>query len=194
MLIVLSPAKTLDFESPSKSDKFSEPEFVSQTEVIAKKMRTVSRKKLAELMKISANLAALNYDRFQNFEPGYVKHGTRTAIHAFKGDVYLGLEAEKFTTKQLDFAQNHLRILSGMYGLLRPMDLIQPYRLEMGTKIGIQRKKNLYEFWGNQISESINTQLSQLKQDILVNLASNEYFKAVDKKSLNANVITPAYF
>ena len=193
MLIVISPAKTLDYESPPGVDSFSQPEYLDQSQILIDKLRKQTANKLGKLMKISPALSELNKARYQQwqlpFEPGNAKQ----AVFAFKGDVYIGLEADTMSKADLHWAQQHLRILSGLYGLLRPLDLMQPYRLEMGTALKTRRGKNLYEFWNNRISDGLNQQLKDIHSSCLVNLASNEYFKSVKPKYLNADVITPAF-
>ena len=193
MLTVLSPAKTLDYESPSITDQTSTPQFMDQSALLVDDARTMAPDDIRSLMGVSEAIASLNHERFMNWAPESTIANAKQAILAFKGDVYTGLEAETMSTKDLEFAQVHLRILSGLYGLLRPLDLMQPYRLEMGLKFSNQRGKNLYEFWGERITDAINTDLSSAGMETLVNLASNEYFKAVKTKSLNADIITPQF-
>ena len=193
MLTVLSPAKTLDYESPSITDQTSTPQFMDQSALLVDDARTMAPDDIRSLMGVSEAIASLNHERFMNWAPESTTANAKQAILAFKGDVYTGLEAETMSTKDLEFAQVHLRILSGLYGLLRPLDLMQPYRLEMGLKFSNQRGKNLYEFWGERITDAINTDLSSAGTETLVNLASNEYFKAVKTKSLNADIITPQF-
>ena len=193
MLTVLSPAKTLDYESPSITDQTSTPQFMDQSALLVDDARTMAPDDIRSLMGVSEAIASLNHERFMNWAPESTIANAKQAILAFKGDVYTGLEAETMSTKDLEFAQVHLRILSGLYGLLRPLDLMQPYRLEMGLKFSNQRGKNLYEFWGERITDAINTDLSSAGMETLVNLASNQYFKAVKTKSLNADIITPQF-
>ncbi len=161
-------------------------------------MQTVSRKKLTELMGISKDLAQLNYERYLSWQPdsdNYRNHpgNAKQALLAFRGDVYLGMEAETFSEEDFAFAQDHLRILSGLYGLLRPLDLIQPYRLEMGTKLPVRRKKNLYQFWGPRLTDKVNEVLADSPSPVLVNLASKEYYSSLQPDGLNARIITPAF-
>jgi len=144
-------------------------------------------------MKVSTKIADLNFDRYEAWKKPFTPKNAKQAILAFKGDVYTGLDAESFKADDFKFAQNHLRVLSGLYGLLRPLDLMQPYRLEMGTKLDTEEGKNLYEFWGSDITQGLNKQLKKIKSDTLINLASNEYFKSVKSKELNATIITPAF-
>lgn len=193
MLTVLSPAKTLDYESPSITDQTSTPQFMDQSALLVDDARTLAPDDIRSLMGVSEAIASLNHERFMNWAPESTTANAKQAILAFKGDVYTGLEAETMSADDLEFAQAHLRILSGLYGLLRPLDLMQPYRLEMGLKFSNQRGKNLYEFWGERITDAINADLSSAGTETLVNLASNEYFKAVKTKSLNADIITPQF-
>lgn len=193
MLTVLSPAKTLDYESPSITDQMSTPQFMDQSALLVDDARTLAPDDIRSLMGVSEAIASLNHERFMNWAPKSTTANAKQAILAFKGDVYTGLEAETMSTNDLEFAQAHLRILSGLYGLLRPLDLMQPYRLEMGLKFSNQRGKNLYEFWGERITDAINADLASAGTETLVNLASNEYFKAVKTKSLNADIITPQF-
>ncbi|MEM7038733.1 MAG: peroxide stress protein YaaA, partial [Bacteroidota bacterium] len=154
---------------------------------------TISRKKLTELMGISKNLAQLNYERYLEWEPEFSPGVAKQAILAFKGDVYLGLDAPSFTEEDFDFAQQHLRILSGLHGLLRPLDLIRPYRLEMGTRLKIRRKKDLYHFWGERLTDKMNETLTEADSNIVINLASKEYFSALQPETLKARIITPSF-
>ena len=193
MLTVLSPAKTLDYESPSITDQTSTPQFMDQSALLVDDARALAPDDIRSLMGVSEAIASLNHERFMNWAPESTTANAKQAILAFKGDVYTGLEAETMSTNDLEFAQVHLRILSGLYGLLRPLDLMQPYRLEMGLKFSNQRGKNLYEFWGERITDAINADLASAGTETLVNLASNEYFKAVKTKSLNADIITPQF-
>ena len=193
MLMLISPAKTLDFETPSKTKKKSEPDFLSDSQQLIDELKVLSPADISELMHISDKLGDLNYQRFHNWHLPFDADNAKQSILAFKGDVYTGLNAQAFTSQDFSFAQKHLRILSGLYGLLRPLDLMQAYRLEMGTKFSNERGKNLYEFWGEAITAAINKQLKSIKSDVLVNLASNEYFKAVKPKLLNADIITPVF-
>ena len=191
MKIVISPAKSLDFESRLPTDRFSQPAFVEQ----ARKINTVLAKKkpkaLSKLMSISEKLAELNWERNQSFAPPFTSANARPAVYAFNGDVYQGLDVHSLEESQLDSLQDSLRILSGLYGLLKPLDLIQPYRLEMGTQLRIGRKKNLYEFWRKQLTAQLNGELAD--DELFINLASNEYFSALDAKSLKVPVISPIF-
>ena len=193
MLIVISPAKTLDYETPAKTKTFSEPDFLDQSQVLIEELRELNPAQVSSLMKISDKLGQLNFARYHDWSRPFTADNAKQALLAFKGDVYTGLEAESFKAQDFKFAQKHLRILSGLYGLLRPLDLMQPYRLEMGTKFANSQGKNLYEFWGSTITDGLNAQLKKLKSQQLINLASNEYFKSVQPKALNAEVITPVF-
>ncbi|WP_444923841.1 peroxide stress protein YaaA [Microbulbifer sp. DLAB2-AF] len=193
MLIVISPAKTLDYESEIPTLETTQPDFLKESAALIGELRDLSPQQISSLMKISDKLGVLNYDRFQDWKRPFTNKNARPALLAFKGDVYTGLAAETMGKRDFSYAQKHLRMLSGLYGLLRPLDLMQPYRLEMGTRFENSRGKNLYEFWGEQITETLNAQLHALKSRELVNLASNEYFKAVKPKALDAEVITPHF-
>jgi len=193
MLILISPAKTLDFETPPTTGIATQPAFLEQSEALIKELQALTPHKISALMGISEKLGSLNYERYVDWRVPFTKNNAKQAMLAFKGDVYTGLEADNFSTAHFRFAQKHLRILSGLYGVLRPLDLIQPYRLEMGTKFANPRGKDLYEFWGSAITDNLNAQLKALKSDVVINLASNEYVKSVHKKDLNAQVIAPAF-
>ena len=193
MLIVVSPAKTLDYETPPKIREFSQPDYLDDSQQLVTRMRQFTAPQLSKLMGVSDKIADLNVDRFKNWNPKFTQKNAKQSVLAFKGDVYTGLDAESFSAKDFKFAQKHLRVLSGLYGLLRPLDLMQPYRLEMGTKLDTDHGKNLYDFWGSTITEGLNAQLKKTKSKYLINLASNEYFKAVKPKELDAEVITPAF-
>ncbi len=193
MLAVISPAKTLDFESPSLTNSSSCPEFLDHSESLINKLRTLSESKLSSLMSISSKLAALNQQRYQDWNLPFTASNSKQAIMAFKGDVYTGFNFEKYNEKDFAYAQSHLRILSGLYGLLRPLDLIQPYRLEMGTKLRTPQGKDLYEFWSSTLTNAINGAIKNSGIQILVNLASNEYYNVVDKSALRGRVITPIF-
>ncbi|GAB2904303.1 peroxide stress protein YaaA [Microbulbifer echini] len=193
MLIVISPAKTLDYESDIPALETTQPNFLKESAALIQELRALSPQQISSLMKVSDKLGVLNYDRFQTWKRPFTDKNARPALLAFKGDVYTGLAAETMGKRDFSYAQKHLRMLSGLYGLLRPLDLMQPYRLEMGTRFANSRGKNLYEFWGEEITEELNEQLHKLKSHELVNLASNEYFKSVKPKVLNAEVITPHF-
>ena len=193
MLIVLSPAKSLDFDTKARTRKFTEPEYLAESTQLVGQLQKLSPEDFSELMHISSDLGELNHMRFANWHTPFDLKNSKQAIFAFKGDVYIGLEAEKFSRADLNFAQNHLRILSGLYGLLRPLDLMQPYRLEMGSKFKNKKGKNLYEFWDDQLTENLNELFEKDKKPVLVNLASIEYFSAIKPKSLNAEIISPVF-
>ena len=194
MLILLSPAKTLDFETKPKTDKASKPIFSGNTNKLVRKMQEKSPEDISKLMGISANLANLNAERYRNFNVrgGSQKH-RKQAILAFKGDVYQGLDVQSYNERDFTFAQKHLRILSGLYGLLKPLDLIQPHRLEMGTRLKTEKGETLYDFWGDNIPDSIFKELCSHKNQSLINLASIEYFKAVSRIESKTTVITPVF-
>lgn len=192
MLTLVSPAKTLDYESPLATDTYTQPRFTEQSQQLIKTLRELSVQDVAELMKLSDKLASLNVARYQSWQPEHTPDNARPAVLAFKGDVYTGLDAESFSEADFSFAQQHLRILSGLYGVLRPLDLLEPYRLEMGTRLKTASGDNLYQFWGDRITAALNEEL-KTSGDVVVNLASNEYFKAVQPKALNARLITPVF-
>jgi|TARA_R110000772_G_scaffold88469_8_gene183838 cytoplasmic iron level regulating protein YaaA (DUF328/UPF0246 family) len=193
MLLVVSPAKNLDYESPVATEKFTQPELLEHSKVLMKKCKTLTPADISSLMGISDKLAGLNAARFGEWATPFTPENARQAILAFNGDVYTGLDAPSFSEKDFAFAQQHLRILSGLYGLLKPLDLMQAYRLEMGKKLDNDRGTNLYQFWGDIITEHLNTALTAQGDNVLINLASNEYFKSVNKKVLKAEIITPAF-
>ena len=195
MLTVVSPAKTLDFASRVRTRKFSQPRFLEQASRLVEHMQTLDPGDLSELMDISPELAQLNWRRYASWQPPFSLGNARQAVFAFRGDVYLGLRAERFGTAELNFAQRHLRILSGLYGLLRPLDLIQPYRLEMGRRVSVDGASNLYDFWGARLAQSLNEDFAAQpqKRKLLVNLASNEYFQSIGAEELKAEVITPVF-
>ena len=191
MKIVISPAKTLDYETKLPTTRGTQPEFLETTATVNRKLARMSKKEISELMGISDKLADLNYNRYQGFEEEHNKKNSRPAVYAFNGDVYTGLDAYTIPIEKLDFLQDSLRILSGYYGILRPLDLIQPYRLEMGTSLSVGRKKDLYELWQEKVTNYLNAELAE--DELFVNLASNEYFKAVNVKKLKVPVITPVF-
>jgi cytoplasmic iron level regulating protein YaaA (DUF328/UPF0246 family) len=193
MILVISPAKTLYEKCPIQLDNFSTADFLSEAEKIVSVMKKKKPAQLAKLMDISQKLAEQNFRRFQEWSLPFTPENSWQAILMFNGDVYQGLKAETFSNTEFETAQSHLRMLSGVYGLLKPLDLIQPYRLEMGTDISIARKKNLYEFWKTKITAKLNQELLETGQRELINLASNEYFSAIDAKKLKARIITPAF-
>lgn len=191
MKIVISPAKSLDFDSNAPTQEFSQAIFLKQAERLNKILKKKSVRSLSKLMSISTALGQLNYERNQNWELPFDPDNSKQAVFAFTGEVYRGLDAKTIPVKDLNFLQDHLRILSGQYGILKPLDLIQPYRLEMGTKLKVGVKPNLYKFWDDQITKSLNEEFEE--DDFLVNLASNEYFKVLQKKDLKVPVITPVF-
>lgn len=193
MLLVVSPAKNLDFESPLVTHKYSQPELLTHSQLLIDECIKLSPADISSLMGISDKLAGLNAARFGQWSQPFTPENARPAVLAFNGDVYTGLDAKSLSEDDFDFAQQHMRILSGLYGLLKPLDLMQAYRLEMGVKFANQRGANLYQFWGDIITEKLNEAITSQGDDLLINLASNEYFKSVKKKALKATVITPAF-
>ncbi|MBL7003193.1 MAG: peroxide stress protein YaaA [Gammaproteobacteria bacterium] len=193
MIIVISPAKTLDFESTMPTEMYSQPTQLEQSQLLINRLKDLSSLDLSELMHISTKIADLNFERNHAWQTPFTKDNARQALFAFKGDVYTGIDAYSMTDANIAFAQKHLRMLSGLYGLLKPLDLMQAYRLEMGSKLQNLRGKNLYEFWGDRITNIINEELKANNSDTLLNLASNEYFKAVKVKQVNADIITPQF-
>ncbi len=191
MKIVISPAKSLDFESALPTEKYTQPAFLAQSEKLNKVLLKKKPKALSELMRISDNLAQLNWQRNQEFSTPFTVENARPAVYAFNGDVYQGLDAATISEEKLDKLQDTLRILSGLYGILKPLDLMQAYRLEMGTQLKVGRKKNLYEFWKKDLTDHLNSELEA--GELFINLASNEYFGAVDEKALKVRVITPIF-
>ena len=189
MLAILSPAKSLDYESQLTTRKISEPAFVADSIELIEQLRHYQPDELASLMRISDKLADLNHQRYLNWSPNFGADHARPAVLAFKGDVYIGLDAASMSERDFTWAQKHLRILSGLHGLLRPLDGIQPNRLEMGTALPNPRGKNLYAFWGNKVTEALNQAIAEQQQKVLINLASNEYFDVLDTQSIDARVI-----
>lgn len=193
MLILVSPAKTLDFEQPPLTREHSLPDFLSSSQQLINVCRQLTPADIASLMKVSDNIAGLNAARFGDWQPDFSLDNAKQAIFAFRGDVYTGLDADSLGKPALERAQQQLRILSGLYGLLRPLDLIMPYRLEMGTKLANSKGKNLYEFWGNSLTEAVNECLEAQNDKLIVNLASNEYFKAIKPKQLDGQLVSPVF-
>lgn len=191
MKIIISPAKSLDFKTALPTSTFTESSFLEQSKKINALLKKQSPKQLSELMSISDKLATLNYTRNQDWQLPFTPENARPAVYAFSGDVYAGLDAYSIPMAKIDVLQDKLRILSGLYGLLKPLDLIQPYRLEMGTKFPVGRSKNLYEFWRKSLTEALNNEMSS--KDILVNLASKEYADAIDFKAIKANIVVPEF-
>ena len=193
MLIVISPAKTLDYETAPATKKHTQPALLKQSEELIDVLTTIEPAGIEKLMKISPKLAELNVERYHNWSRPFKPSNAKQAVLAFKGDVYTGLQAENFKEADFAYAQQHLRILSGLYGVLRPLDLMQAYRLEMGTKLANSKGNNLYDFWGDEITKNINKQLKSIDSNILLNLASNEYFKSIKTKDINADIVTPIF-
>lgn len=193
MIIVISPAKTLDFETPLSTQTHTQPDFLDDSALLIDALRKLEPGEIGALMSISPKLATLNSNRYFAWKRPFTLNNARQAILAFKGDVYTGLDTDTLTTADLAFAQNHLRILSGLYGVLRPLDLMQPYRLEMGTAFKNPRGNNLYEFWGDTITQALNRELQKQPDAVLINLASNEYFHSIKPDQLNARIITPIF-
>tara|TARA_Y100001935_G_scaffold255662_1_gene270821 strand:- start:1393 stop:2157 length:765 start_codon:yes stop_codon:yes gene_type:complete len=193
MLLIVSPAKKLDYEAPALTDKFTKPDYLNDSQKLINELKKYSALDLAELMNLSIKLAELNFDRYQSWKKQVDEKSGKQCIFAFQGDVYKGLDASSLSSRDLNFAQKHLRIISGLYGLLKPFDLMRPYRLEMGTNLKNERGKNLYEFWGEKITEGINEQLKLQSGKFVINLASNEYFKSIKKPKILGKVITPVF-
>lgn len=191
MKIVISPAKTLDYKSKLPTTRATQPKFLEEAELINNKLERKSKKAISDLMSISDKLAELNYQRYKEFSTPFTKENARPAVYAFAGDVYTGLDAYTIPSEKLDLLQDSLRILSGMYGMLRPLDLMQPYRLEMGTKLAVDRRKDLYAFWKKTLTETLNDELED--DELFLNLASVEYFNAIDEKKLKVPVIAPVF-
>ena len=193
MLILISPAKTLDYQSDLATQRYTQPELLAYSQQLIKVARSLSEPQIASLMGISDKLASLNVTRFHEWQPSFTPDNARQAILAFKGDVYTGLQAEGFSEGDFDFAQQHLRMLSGLYGVLRPLDLMQPYRLEMGIRLANPKGKDLYQFWDTVITQTLNKALAAQGDNVLINLASDEYYKSVKPKLLNAEIIKPVF-
>lgn len=191
MKIVLSPAKSLDYESELPTDKATQPQFLDEAETLNRELAEMSKDELKDLMDISQNLADLNYERYQKFSTPFTKNNARPCIYAFDGSAYKELDAYSIDQEHINFLQDSLRILSGMYGLLRPLDLMQPYRLEMGTKMQINGHDRLYDFWGDSLTEALNEEMDE--DELFVNLASKEYFKALNTDKLKTDIITPKF-
>jgi len=193
MLITLSPSKGQDFETPAPSDIYTIPDQLDDSQLLINKAKKLDIKDVKALMDVSENIAILNVERFNTWQTPFTPDNAKPALFAFKGDVYSGIQKEKYTNDDLAYAQDHLRILSGLYGALRPMDLIQPYRLEMKTKLKNPRGENLYQFWDERITEKLNNTLDKQKEKVLVNLASNEYFKSVKPKKLDGRLLNISF-
>lgn len=193
MLIVISPAKTLDFDTAPSTDKHSKPDFLRHSRQLIDVLRDRSPDEISSLMGISSKLADLNYQRYTDWHTPFTPANAKQAVLAFKGDVYVGLEVDEYSERDFDYAQKHLRILSGLYGLLRPLDLIQPYRLEMGTSLTNPKGKDLYEFWGKRLTNALNCAIVQEKPKVLFNLASQEYWSAIQADAIDARIVTPNF-
>lgn len=193
MLALISPAKTLDYETALPTDIYTQPRLLEQSQQLIDVCRKLSATEIASLMTVSEKIANLNVERFRDWNAEFNFSNARQALFAFKGDVYTGLDAYHLKDQDIDFAQQHLRMLSGLYGLLRPLDLMMPYRLEMGTKLKNTRGNNLYEFWGSIITDQINQDLAEIDAKLLVNLASDEYYKSVNEKKIQAEIIKPVF-
>ncbi|WP_050461974.1 peroxide stress protein YaaA [Herbaspirillum autotrophicum] len=193
MLIVLSPAKSLDYDAPPVTDLHTTPDFIARSAELIEVLKHKAPAQIATLMGISDQLAALNVDRYASWSRKFTKKNSKQAVLAFNGDVYEGLDASSLSPKQLDYLQSHVRILSGLYGALRPLDLMQPYRLEMGTRLPNPGGKDLYAFWGDTVTQALNAVLSEHKSKVLINLASEEYFKVVKPKLLDGRIVAPVF-
>jgi len=193
MIFLLSPAKTLDFENAALTEEFTQPRLLEDSKALNQVAKALSADEIKSLMGVSDNIAELNRQRFEDWSPPFTVQNAKQAVFAFKGDVYTGLNVETCSKEQVGYVQDHVRLLSGLYGLLRPLDLMQAYRLEMGVKLENDRGPNLYKFWGGRITELLNDDLKESGSNVVVNLASNEYFKSIDKKQLNAQLITPVF-
>lgn len=193
MLAIVSPAKKLDFNELAAPAPHSQPEFLEQAEILVDAAKKLSRADLARLMKLSEKLTELNFQRFKAFKPPFTPANAKQAVLAFSGDTYIGLDAGTLSEDDLVYAQNHLRILSGLYGMLRPLDLIQPYRLEMGSRLSNPEGGDLYDFWGDDLADAIDETVADHKEPVVINLASNEYFKATSPKTMKTRVITPVF-
>lgn len=193
MITILSPSKTQDFSANGVPEDYSQPQLLKHSQLLLKELRKKNTEDIKSLMEVSDKIAELNYERFQQFSTPFTAENAKQALFAFKGDVYTGIDLEDYQQEELAFAQDHLRILSGFYGLLRPLDLIQPYRLEMKIKLKNPRGKDLYTFWGNRITDALNEAFADQQNPLLINLASNEYFKAIDKKKLKTDITTPVF-
>ncbi len=193
MLLLISPAKTLDFESPLPKVRPTQPEHLADAARLVAVLRARTPAELSDLMHISPTLGALNADRFGAWQTPFTPANARPALFAFRGDVYQGLQADTLGSRDIHWAQRHLRILSGLYGLLRPLDLIQAYRLEMGTRLAFDGFRNLYDFWGSRLTAAVNAELARTRRPVLLNLASQEYFGAIDAKAIDARIVTPTF-
>ena len=193
MIILMNSSKTLDFQQKARISKHTIPELITDAEILVKALRKLSKSDFSKLLKTSEKLTDLNVERYANWQTDVKKSNAKQALLAFRGDIYSGMDIYNYKIKDFDFAQKHMRILSGLYGVLRPLDLIQPYRLEMATKLATARGKNMYDFWGTKINEALKALLKQEKSATLVNLCSMEYFKATKIDLLDAKVVTPVF-
>ena len=193
MLAIISPAKALDFDSRAPTRKFTAPAFLNDSAELIRELRELAPQDLSNLMGISSGLAQLNYDRYAAWGEPFSRRNAKQAMFAFNGDVYMGLKSAEFSARDLTWAQRHLRILSGLHGFLKPLDLIQPYRLEMGTRLRTERGGDLYDFWRDKVTAALNEAVDAQRQPILVNLASNEYFNVLDPARIDARIITPTF-
>ncbi|MDU4438550.1 MULTISPECIES: peroxide stress protein YaaA [Neisseriaceae] len=193
MFFVLSPAKNLNEKAPAPVKEFTQPDLLAEAEILMRQLRELAPQQIAELMHVSDKIALLNAERNAEWHTPFTPDNAKQAVFMFNGDVYEGIAADTLKPEQIQYLQQHVRLLSGLYGILRPLDLMQPYRLEMGTAFANTRGKNLYEFWGDIITDLLNDTLAQAGSDILVNLASQEYFKSVNTQKLKARLITPAF-
>jgi len=193
MLMTISPAKKLDYKTPAPSTDFTLPEHLDKAAALIEVMRDKDSFEIADLMKLSMKLADLNMQRYQDWHTPFTPENAKQALFAFSGDVYQGMDAATLSEEGMAFAQQHLRILSGLYGVLRPLDLMQPYRLEMGTRLATEYGRNLYQFWGDTITNSINQALAGQGDDVLINLASNEYFTSIHRAHVHGRIITPIF-
>lgn len=193
MIVLMNSSKTLDFEQKTRISNYTTPEFGKDAEILVKTLRTLSKSDFAKVLKVSEKLADLNLERYANWQTDLKSTNGKQALLAFKGDIYSGMDVDNYKIKDFDFAQKHVRILSGLYGILRPLDLMQPYRLEMATKLITSRGKNMYQFWGNKINNSLKRILKQEKSGVLVNLCSLEYFKSAHPEDLDAKILSPAF-
>lgn len=193
MFFVLSPAKNLNEKDPAPVKEFTQPDLLAEAEILMRQLRELAPQQIAELMHVSDKIALLNAERNTEWHTPFTPDNAKQAVFMFNGDVYEGIAAETLKPEQIQYLQQHIRLLSGLYGILRPLDLMQPYRLEMGTAFANTRGKNLYEFWGDIITDLLNDTLAQAGSDILINLASQEYFKSVNTKKLKARLITPVF-
>jgi len=189
MLAILSPAKTLDYQTPLTTNKSTQADFKTESKELIATLRKFAPAQIGSLMKISDNLAELNHRRYAEWQNQASNNNARPALFAFKGDVYLGLDAQTLGARDINFAQKHLRVLSGLHGLLRPLDLIQPYRLEMGTRLATRHGSNLYQFWGNKVTDNINNALAQQTSKVLLNLASNEYYQVIQAERIEGRIL-----